>query len=509
MRGRIIYLLGNQVLIVLVFLLVIVLRGRPPIETFIRLHQGFLALLGIHLLLSLILDKYNYWGKPGLKNTFKKILLSNGVFFLVAVVVVYRYGEPVVSRFLFFGTVIMVTFLELFLGVMIEFFRELYRKDFFYEGDPDGPKLDTSVLSSPLRLSGQRAFQTVNGEATKVKILETAGQPVFDYLSSHLPLTCKTCTVMSTTDTVDIFNLNGRPLSHLVNLHRLNDVRHINKFLELTNKKLPMGGFLVVCAETNGNRKSRVFKKYKPVIGFILYCFDFLLYRVAPKINITRKLYFWITKGRNRVLTKPEILGRLYSCGFVLRKENTIAGLTFFVAQKAGDPFYDSSPSYGPLIRLRRIGKNGKVIGVFKLRTMHPFAEYLQDYVYKECELAENGKFRDDFRISRLGRFFRSVWLDELPMLLNFVKGDLKLVGVRPLSKQYFSLYPWEVQEMRTKFKPGLVPPFYADLPKSFEEIVASEKRYLEAYDKAPIKTDLRYFRKAFVNIVFKNARSS
>ncbi len=56
--------------------------------------------------------------------------------------------------------------------------------------------------------------------------------------------------------------------------------------------------------------------------------------------------------------------------------------------------------------------------------------------------------------------------------------------------------------------KPGLVPPFYADMPKTFDEICESERRYIQAYLKQPIKTQLVYFWKAFYNIAFKGARS-
>jgi len=53
------------------------------------------------------------------------------------------------------------------------------------------------------------------------------------------------------------------------------------------------------------------------------------------------------------------------------------------------------------------------------------------------------------------------------------------------------------------------VPPFYVDLPKTLEEIIDSERRYFDAYDKHPLLTDWRYFWKAFNNIVFKRARSN
>ena len=167
------------------------------------------------------------------------------------------------------------------------------------------------------------------------------------------------------------------------------------------------------------------------------------------------------------------------------------------------------SPTYGPVISLKRVGKHGKIIHVYKLRTMHPFAEYLQDYVYKHNDLEEGGKFKNDFRVSTLGRYMRKLWIDELPMIFNLLKGDLKIVGVRPLSRHYFSLYTKELQERRIKYKPGLVPPFYADMPRTLEEIMQSELRYLEAYEKSPLMTDIRYFFKAFNNIIFKKARSN
>ncbi|MBL0340951.1 MAG: sugar transferase [Bacteroidetes bacterium] len=158
---------------------------------------------------------------------------------------------------------------------------------------------------------------------------------------------------------------------------------------------------------------------------------------------------------------------------------------------------------------MRRFGYLGKVINVYKFRTMYPFSEYLQQYIYEKNKLQEGGKFKDDFRISTLGRFMRKYWLDELPMIMNLLKGDLKLVGVRPLSKQYLSLYSEELQQKRLQFKPGLIPPFYADLPKTLDEIMASENRYLDQYSKHPIRTDIKYFFASFKQIIFKKARSN
>jgi lipopolysaccharide/colanic/teichoic acid biosynthesis glycosyltransferase len=139
---------------------------------------------------------------------------------------------------------------------------------------------------------------------------------------------------------------------------------------------------------------------------------------------------------------------------------------------------------------------------------MHPYAEYLQEYITEENKLHDSGKIANDYRITSWGRVFRKMWIDELPMLINWVKGDLKLFGVRPLSQSYFNRYPINLQELRTKTKPGLVPPYYADLPKSWEEILDSEERYLNSYLKRPYSTDVKYFFKACYNIIIKGKRS-
>ena len=228
-----------------------------------------------------------------------------------------------------------------------------------------------------------------------------------------------------------------------------------------------------------------------------------------PKFNLTKRIYFFLTRGENRVVSKAETFGRLYSCGFEIINETEIKGWLYFVARKTRDPYYDQEPTYGPLVKLNRIGKNGKLINVYKLRTMHPYAEYLQEYIYKKSALQDGGKFKNDFRITTAGKLFRKFWLDELPMFINYFRGEMKLIGVRPLSEHYFSLYSKELQEKRIKTKPGLIPPFYVDMPKTLDEIQASEMKYLDLYLKHPFLTDWKYFWKAVLNILFKKARSS
>ena len=131
------------------------------------------------------------------------------------------------------------------------------------------------------------------------------------------------------------------------------------------------------------------------------------------------------------------------------------------------------------------------------------FQNSYRNIFIKKNNLKTGGKFQDDFRVTDWGKFMRATWLDELPMIYNWLKGDLKLFGVRPLSHQYLSLYTDELRKLRTTVLPGLIPPFYADIPKTLPEICASEKRYLRAYLESPVKTQWIYFWKVFYPVPF------
>lgn len=336
----------------------------------------------------------------------------------------------------------------------------------------------------------------------KVKIGETAYKKVVEASINE-----RSCQLISSSTHLSLHSLE-EGWGKIINLERLNNIRYLNKFLESISSKLIYGGEFIGRFEEYNDRKTRLLLPHPKPVKYLVHSGDILLNRVVPKFPISKKIYFKITRGKARVLSKAEAYGRLYSCGFEITEEYEVEGESYFVAKKIKEPAFDKTPSYGPLIKLRRVGKNGKLIKVFKLRTMHPFSEYLQDYVFQKNELQVGGKFKDDFRISKEGKIFRKFWIDELPMFINFFKGEMKLIGVRPLSKQYFGLYPEELQKKRTKVKPGLLPPFYADMPKTLEDIIASELKYLDAYEKAPLKTDLTYFWLTFKNIVLKGARS-
>ncbi len=368
----------------------------------------------------------------------------------------------------------------------------------------------------------QPLHQTFTGTKTaypnlyrKVLYNEVPDQ-VVDFIESTVDLdNLADMVIVQTSSPINLINLvscrgyDESGVGCIINLKQLNDIRFINKFLESANEHMRPGGMLIGCVETARQRQERIMAKFPWPLNKIYYFFDFWVKRVWPKMPYLKRLYFLLTAGHNRVISEMETYGRLYSCGYRLVKTFQAEGKLYFVAEKTGEPDYNNEASYGPLIKLRRVGKNGKVFRVFKFRTMYPYSEYLQQFVYEQYGLQSGGKMKEDPRVNTLGRFLRKFWLDEVPMLANLLRGDLKIVGVRPLSRHYMSLYPQDFQEYRKQFKPGLIPPFYADLPKTLEEIVASEARYLQASERNPFWTDVKYLFKAAYNILIKRARSN
>ncbi|MBK9097340.1 MAG: sugar transferase [bacterium] len=315
--------------------------------------------------------------------------------------------------------------------------------------------------------------------------------------------------ILNSDQPIDVSNQKKDFFQLLVNLHVLNDQIKLNDYLLQVRESLLDKGVFVGALLPHHYRYRRYLKKYSFYFANVLYFFDFLWKRVMPKLPITREIYFTFSKEKDRAISLAEGLGRLVYCGFKILDLVVVDDVVYFAAAKNGSFNPDKKFFYSPIFKMKRVGKNGKPIYVYKLRTMYPYSEFIQDFIYNQNKLETGGKFKNDFRVPAWGRLFRKLWIDELPMLINWLKGDLKIVGVRPISNHYLSLYSKDHQERRKTFKPGLLPPYYADMPKTIEEIEQSEKRYLDAYERNPLKTDFKYFIKALDNILIGKKRSA
>jgi len=290
----------------------------------------------------------------------------------------------------------------------------------------------------------------------------------------------------------------------------MNDVRRINKFLEQTNEAMDEGQLFVGSFETYRARRHRIAFYKVPILKHAWITSEFIFLRIFPKVPVLKQLYFSVTGGKGRLLSKAEMLGRLVCCGFEIVSHESVNGITWFAAKKVKAPTYDQHASYGPLFKMRRIGKGGKTFHVLKFRTMHPYSEYLQDYVLQRNGYAESGKPADDFRLTPWGKLMRRYWLDELPQLINVLKGEMKLVGVRPVSPRYFEDIPKHLQTLRVTQKPGCIPPYVAlNRKPSVEGVLKAEEEYLLEKNRNPYFTDTRYFFQAIYNIVVRRKRSA
>ena len=297
----------------------------------------------------------------------------------------------------------------------------------------------------------------------------------------------------------------------LVDLTLLNDAKGINRRFCIVNQKLPDDGIYVCCYRPQEYMKAKLLARFPKGLNWIVYCLYFFRKRVLPRLLLTSRLYYDVTKGRKRMLSKTEVLGRLYYCGFEVDEIVPMGHIEYVFSHRHSQPYpQEQLKVYGPLIKLPRVCKNKEIRYFYKFRTMHPYAEYIQKYVFDArggMDIAD--KSNDDWRITTWGKFMRKYWLDELPMLINWFKRDVKLVGVRPLSKTMFETYPEWLQEKRTKSKPGLIPPFYIDHPNTFEELFASEDKYLTEYLEHPIRTDIKYFFLTMRSIVTRKTHSA
>lgn len=113
-------------------------------------------------------------------------------------------------------------------------------------------------------------------------------------------------------------------------------------------------------------------------------------------------------------------------------------------------------PHASPIFRQKRIGRHGKVFTMYKFRSMVANAEKLKEQLLAQNEMdGPVFKMKDDPRITRVGRFIRKTSIDELPQLINVLKGDMSFVGPRPPLPEEVEQYN-DYQKLRLVVTPGL-----------------------------------------------------
>ena len=140
------------------------------------------------------------------------------------------------------------------------------------------------------------------------------------------------------------------------------------------------------------------------------------------------------------------------------------------------------SPGASPIFAQQRVGRGGRLFRLLKFRTMCPKAEERLEELLPQNQMdGPVFKIKGDPRITRVGRFLRKTSLDELPQLVNVLKGDMSIIGPRPALPREVAQYT-DHQWQRLSVTPGLscywqVTPHRNDL--SFDEWVELDLKYI------------------------------
>lgn len=373
--------------------------------------------------------------------------------------------------------------------------------------------IETNWLTGTVR-NGRRSagyddqFTTINDLQTAV--LSESNSYIFTFVSEQLDLQKYHRSILfstvdrSFTEKIDFDNVRA-----IINFKPLNFVKAINGHISAIYRLLPDAGIYIGVVETYWERKKKIYGRFGKRYGQLIWIMDSMINRVLPRLRVIEKVYRIISGGNFHTVSSTELLGRLVYMGFSIIDTITSDGMVYFSVIKTGNPLTENEPSYYPIIRLSRVGKNGKSIGVYKFRTMHPYSEFIQDYIVKLNGYDNVGKPKNDWRVTLWGKWMRKLWLDELPQLINVLKLEMKIVGVRPLSRFRFDQFPEDIKKQRIKFKPGCIPPYVAlNMPDAIGNIEA-EKIYIKDKINSPYLTDIRYFFKAIYNILSNKIRSA
>lgn len=149
-----------------------------------------------------------------------------------------------------------------------------------------------------------------------------------------------------------------------------------------------------------------------------------------------------------------------------------------------------------------RIGENGKKIKIYKFRTMVKDAENLiEKFSFEQrAEFEKNFKLENDPRVTKIGKALRKSSIDELPQLLNILKGELSLIGPRPVIEEELEKYK-ENKEKFLSIKPGLTGNWAANGRSctSYEERINMELYYI---DNISFKLDVEIFFKTLQTVL-------
>lgn len=201
-----------------------------------------------------------------------------------------------------------------------------------------------------------------------------------------------------------------------------------------------------------------------------------------------KKIYFFIKRGIDFILS---------FIGIVLLSPILLIIIVSIKLEDGGPAFY----------KHMRVGKNGKPLGVYKFRSMttkyksfDEFYKTLNDEQKKEWD--ENFKLENDPRITKVGKFLRKTSLDELPQILNILKGEMSIIGPRPIVQIELEKYKNDKDKLLSVL-PGLTG-YWAANGRScttYEERIKMELYYVH---NCSLLLDIKIFFQTIIAVIKK-----
>ena len=208
-------------------------------------------------------------------------------------------------------------------------------------------------------------------------------------------------------------------------------------------------------------------------------------------MEISKKIY----KVVKRII---DIIGALFGC-LILLPLTIVIWIVNLCSNDNGPVFYTQ----------KRIGKHGKEFKILKFRTMcnkaqemvkdeETMKQYFTDDQIKEWK--ENFKIDDDPRITKIGKILRKTSLDEFPQIINILKGELSIIGPRPVIEEELEKYK-NNKEKFLSVTPGLTGYWAANgrSDTSYDERMTMELYYV---DNVSFKLDVEIFFKTFITVL-------
>lgn len=151
----------------------------------------------------------------------------------------------------------------------------------------------------------------------------------------------------------------------------------------------------------------------------------------------------------------------------------------------------------------KRVGVNGRIFKMYKFRSMYPDAEERLERIKHLNEIEGHMfKMKNDPRVTHIGKFIRAYSIDELPQLINVLKGDMSLIGPRPPLIREYKKYS-NYDKKRLAIQPGITGLWQVSGRNSlsFDEMVALDLKYIR---ELSFLNDLKIFFKTFVVVIKK-----